>query len=76
MRTRLWPWLLISAIWIGAVAIAAANAWPTVPLDIPARDPEVQAALARAVRAHVLKFGAIGLVPVVLACGILWRRRR
>ncbi len=72
----LWIWLLISCLWIGAVSWFAQQGWPRMSLDLPARDPQVQAALARAVQAHLLKHGALALAPPLLIGIVLWRRRR
>ena len=69
--------ILLSVLWIGAVTYAALTSWPTLPLDLPARDPQVQAALARAMRAHVVRHALTALVPAVLVCGLaVWRKWR
>lgn len=70
--------LLLSLLWAAGVAYVALDSWPTLPLDLPARDPQVQAALARAVQKHVITHAAIVLVPIliVLATAFLRRLRR
>jgi len=45
-------------------------------LDLPAGDPQVQAALARAVQNQVIKYGAIALLPPLLVGALLWWRGR
>lgn len=72
---RLAVWLLISLLWIAGVAYLALGSWPTLPLDLPARDPQVQAALARAVRNHLIQHVAVALIPLIaLLATAMWRR--
>lgn len=58
--------LLLSLLWAAGVAYVAATSWPTLPLDLPARDPQVQAALARAVQNHVIRHAAVALLPLLI----------
>lgn len=63
-------------LWIVAVGYAGLQSWPRLSLDMPARDPAVQAALARAQQAHAIRYGLIALGPplILLAGAALWRR--
>lgn len=69
--------LLLCLIWIAGVGYTALQSWPTLPLDVPARDPQVQAALARAVNAHIVRHAIIALGPalVLVAAALILRRR-
>ena len=75
--SRLAVWLLLSLLWAAGVAYVALGSWPTMPLDMPARDPQVQAALARAVQNHVIKHAAFALIPLLLVLtAVIWGRMR
>jgi hypothetical protein len=71
--------LLLSMLWAAGVAYAALQSWPTLPLDLPARDPQVQAALARAVQNHVIRHTIAASLPLlmfIVALGWQSLRRR
>ena len=75
--TRLLVLLILSLLWAAGVAYVALGSWPTMPLDMPARDPRVQAALARAVQNHVIKHAALALIPsLIVLTAVIWRRMR
>ena len=69
--------LLLSVLWIAGVTYAALQFWPHLSMDMPARDPQVQAALARAVNAHILRHALIALIPagLLLIAAAVARRR-
>ncbi|MCB1549579.1 MAG: hypothetical protein KDJ41_17385 [Hyphomicrobiaceae bacterium] len=52
--------------WVLFVGYRAWQGWPHVPLDMSPNDPQTRAALAAAVRAHVLWSAALALVPAGL----------
>jgi hypothetical protein len=66
--------LFVASLWLVAVAYVAYSTWPHIPLDLPASDPQVQAAFARAVRAHLGWHAVAACVPPVLF-GLVWRMR-
>lgn len=71
--------LFLSLLWAVGVAYAALQSWPTLPLDLPARDPQVQAALAQAVQNHVIRHSIAASLPLlmfVIALGWQSIRRR
>ncbi len=57
---------------MAAVAFLCVRAWPGLPLDLPAGDPQVQAAYARAVTDHVVRYGLLAVVPPLLLLGLGW----
>lgn len=72
LRTLL---LLLSLLWAAGVAYVATTSWPTLPLDLPASDPQVQAALSRAVQNHVIRHAAAALLPLlILGLAAVFRR--
>jgi hypothetical protein len=70
-------WIIFSAIWLGGIAYAASRSWPALSLDLPRRDPQVQAAYDRAVATHVARHALLALAPpgFVLLAGWLTGRR-
>lgn len=64
--------LIISGIWIAAVAWFGWTSLPQLPLDVSATDPGTVEALNAARTQHALMFGAIALVPAVL---VVWLGR-
>lgn len=68
----------LSVLWIGAMAVVCVQSWPTIPLDLDARDPALQAALRRAGLMHALKYAVAGLAPAALLVAVAWwgARRR
>ena len=78
MTLRLALPLLLSLLWAAGVAYVALGSWPTLPLDLPARDPQVQAALSRAVQNHVIRHTAAALLPILIVLSAAtwrWLRR-
>ena len=75
-RRLLWVWVVLAVIWFGGIAYVCLSIWPSIPLDISANDPATRAAFARAVRAHVIRYTALGLAPplLLLALGSLIAR--
>lgn len=71
---------LLSVLWIGAVAVICVQSWPTIPLDLDARDAALQAAFRQAAVLHVLKHAGVALAPAALLIGaarwIAGRRKR
>ncbi len=71
--------IVIACIWIAGVAYGAGVTWPVFPLDMPAGDPEVQAAYDSAVWAHVIRHMLVALAPAAALIGLGWglsRRQR
>lgn len=75
---RAWrlAWLLLSLAWLGAVAYVCAAAWPSLPLDLSPNDAATRAAFQRAIVAHAVRCGVLGLAPplVLLAAGWIGSR--
>lgn len=69
--TRYVAWVLGSLVWVAAIAYLARQGWPHLPLDVPASDPQVGAALQKAVTAHLLRYGGLALIPPALALIVL-----
>ena len=69
--------LLLAVLWAAGVAYVALGSWPTLPLDLPARDPQVQAALSRAIQNHVIRHAVVALLPMlIVVAAAVWRRMR
>lgn len=69
--TRYVAWLLGTLVWIAVIVYLARQGWPHMPLDVPASDPQVRAALQKAVTAHLLRYGGLALIPPALALVVL-----
>jgi hypothetical protein len=77
-RTHRWIrlWLVLAVLWASAMAYQCLRGWPTLPLDLPRHDPQVQAAYSRAVTAHVGRYIVLGLAPPLLVLGLGWLASR
>ncbi len=64
---RYMAWAVVSLIWAAVIAYLARQSWPVLPLDVPANDPQVRAALQSAVTAHLLRYGGLAVIPPALA---------
>lgn len=58
--------LLASLAWLVAAIYFCWQTWPRIPLDISAGDPATVAAHRTASIAHGVKYGLIGLAPMIL----------
>ncbi|MEW5963251.1 MAG: hypothetical protein AB1749_06765 [Pseudomonadota bacterium] len=70
--------VVLGLAWIAAMAVLCLQSWPTIPLDLDARDPALLAAYRRAGLVHSVRYAAAALVPAALllvAARILDRRR-
>lgn len=65
-------WLVLSALWAGAVFYFAMATAPHVPLDISPSDPATEAALGAAMTRHLLAYGLVAAVPPLLLLGVSW----
>ena len=71
-RRWLHLWLVLAVLWAGAMAYACLRDWPTLPLDLPRNDPQIQAAYSRAVTAHVGRYIVLSLAPPLFVLGLGW----
>lgn len=69
MTVRLASWIL-ATLWIAAVAYLCLAAWPTIPLDLDAKDPALQAAYERARLLHAVRYALAALVPAALLLAV------
>lgn len=58
--------VVLALVWIGAVALLCLQSWPTIPLDLDARDPALLAIYRRAGLLHAAKYAVAALVPAAL----------
>ena len=65
-------WLVVAVLWAGAMTYGCLQGWPTLPLDLPRTDPQIQAAYHRAVTAHVGRYVLLGLAAPLLVLGLGW----
>jgi bacteriorhodopsin len=63
---------VLAVLWAGAMAYVGLQRWPTLPLDLPRNDPQIQAAYNRAVTAHVGRYIVLSLAPPMLVLGLGW----
>lgn len=75
-RAWLALWLLLSAGWIGFIALRCLRGWPRIPLDVSATDPATRAAFDRAVMLHVVQCGIVGLLPPLALLVLGWLMAR
>lgn len=71
--------VIVACLWVAGVAYVAGLDWPVFPLDMPSGDPAVRAAYDSAVWSHVLRYGAIALIPAAVLVAVAWsasRRKR
>lgn len=65
MTLRIAVWTLAVA-WLAGAAYLCWAGWPTIPLDVAAKDPAFQAAYQRAINQHVLRYALTGLLPAAI----------
>lgn len=70
--------VVLGMAWIAAMAVLCLQSWPTIPLDLDARDPALLAAYRRAGLVHAVQYAVAALVPaaVMLVAARLLDRRR
>jgi hypothetical protein len=69
---------VLAVLWIGAIALLCLRSWPTLPLDLDARDPALLAVYRRAGLLHAVQYAVAALVPAALllvAARLAGRRR-
>lgn len=67
---------ILVLLWIGGVGLWTVDAWPRLPLDVPARDPAIAALHQRAVSAHLFRAVAMAALPLVLLGVVVLAARR
>lgn len=65
--------IILAVVWVGVVASLALSTWPAIPLDLDARDPNLQQIYRAAVTRHLALHAAAAVIPAVL---VVWMARR
>jgi energy-converting hydrogenase Eha subunit B len=65
-----------AACWLAFIAVQTYLRWPTMPLDMNARNPQVGAAYGAAVFAHALRAAELGAAGLTLAVALWWLLKR
>ena len=62
-------WLILSTIWVGAIAYWCFQSWPRLPLDVSSIDPETLAIFENQKWKHVGAHAIAAIVPPIIAYG-------
>jgi hypothetical protein len=66
----------VAVCWLAFIAVQTYLRWPTLPLDMNVRNPQVGAAYDIAVYAHVVRAAELGAAGLAVAVAVWWLVKR